>query len=43
MALSAAEVERLLGNLSRGQAATLRAAMRRAMGDGTNQTVEKDW
>lgn len=43
MALSAEEVERLLGSLSRGQAATLREAMRRAMGDGGEATVEKDW
>jgi hypothetical protein len=36
------DVERLLGSLSRGEAATMREAMRRAMGAQQEQ-VEQDW
>jgi len=34
-------VERLLGSLSRGEAATMREAIRRAMGPAV--AVERDW
>ena len=37
------DVERLLGSLSRGEAATMREAMRRAMGPPQQQQVEQDW